>query len=188
MKTKKILLSLILLSLCVALLIYGVYNNIESIYYVLFNGKTYYSSGYSEDAFHMISEGWDESKVIYVLGEPMTIQKLDFVNSWAYYATPSNKKSSELTYNLFGPITRISFDPNGIAIQVTGDFLKDVSIGMTQESIESNWGSPTSVIMQHAGYKYSYSKPGRSGTYKVRAVIFDENKVVIEKENYIYFD
>jgi|GEM_PF-6372053 hypothetical protein len=187
MKAKNLLLLLVIAAGVVVSILYCAVRNAESIWYFLFAGETVYSADYREDAFCEVSQGWSEMDVHRTLGEPIAIETLAFENSWTYCSISPKTDSHELTYSL-GPSTRIKFDPNGVAVQVTGDLLTDVSAGMTQESIEAKWGQANSILVQHAGYRYRYSRPGPSGTYKVRAVILDENKTVTGKESYIYFD
>jgi outer membrane protein assembly factor BamE (lipoprotein component of BamABCDE complex) len=160
---------------------------------LLFQEKTYYAPGFSEGKFQQIHTGATSDEVLTLLGHPLHVGTQSWRDVWSYYGTnfPSvtREKWLVVSYHNPMPVAWIAFDRTGGVYATDGKDLRGLTNGHTKADVLNKWGEPDAREEQADGLVYSYSRPGKSGTYKVREIIFAPDDLkVIAKRAYMYFD
>ena len=178
---------------CVFLLLgVGVLLSFPACTRILTGEQTIYGTKYNEEAFNALRGGMSVEQVTQIIGAPLGVITQAFSDVWSYFPSPSSKpdKHSEghFEYDLFGPYTHLAFDDKGAVRTVSGDYLKGSFIGKTKQDILGQFGSPGKKQSHPYAIIYRYTLPGKSGTYKVRNVFFDNMGNLINTDARIHVD
>lgn len=159
---------------------------------VLHGESTIYASGFSERKFDQIKPGLRDSEVIVLLGSPLTQSTQEWAEVWSYYSSSSpaaSRTNGVMTFDLFGPVTKLDFSETGIVIATRGDYLVGDFTGMTKDGVRAKLGEPNHQEITEFATIYHYSKPSTGGgTFRIRAIHFNAEQRVAKVSKLTHYD
>jgi outer membrane protein assembly factor BamE (lipoprotein component of BamABCDE complex) len=159
---------------------------------ILRGEETHFANAYSETTFRRVRAGMSAPEVISALGPPLLQSTQEWSEVWSYCpadSTPLQTHSDRvMTYNLFGKITNLRFAPAGTVVSTTGDYLTGDLVGLSKEQLVAKCGEPTRRDLREYEIVYHYTRPGPSGTYKLREIHLGADNRVKSKTSSIYYD
>jgi len=160
----------------------------------VFNEETRVSAGYSATHFYEITPGMSLSEVRALIGEPLAVSTQRWAEVWSYrpphteLIEPRGKRGDVLKYSINAIGTLLYFSESGIVLGTSGNYLSNNLTGLKKREVIPLVGEPTERDLTQFEIIYHYTRPGRSGTYKMRQVHFNEANKVVSTVADIYYD
>ncbi len=138
----------------------------------LYQDKTIYSKGYSEEEFRAIRPGAKEVEVYRRLGPPLARVEVAVPETWHYAA-----KNGAGNFNLTGSGTKIEFNLRSRVSKIIGEG-GSLKAGMSQAEVLRVLGDPQMTRPACDVILY-YSQSGGSGSHEVRIIELSANGRVV---------
>lgn len=149
---------------------------------------TRYARGYNENVFLGLPIGVNSNEVIRLLGEPLQVSQQSYYERWCYSSGKPSVQQNLLSSTQWNPAPRLVlfFSEDGKVNHqygATGD-----AIGLSKSEAISRMGTPDTKETNTFAIIFSYSESETSDSHHVRAILFDQNGVLIEKKAFFYKD
>jgi hypothetical protein len=135
-------------------------------------------------------------RVLAMLGPPIEVSTQAWSEVWCYrpahrkFIEPRGRKGDVFVYrvNAYGKFTRLHFAESGTVLNSSGDYLSGTMVGLKKSDVIAAYGEPDERELTPSAVVYHYSRPGKSGTYKIRQVLLDRADIVLSTVREIYYD
>jgi hypothetical protein len=154
------------------------------------NSETVFAPDYTEQQFGMVQIGDESNRVVELIGMPLRADHQRFSELWIYGVPPTAQPSDGfLVKQSTIPIPRLvlSFGANGLVQSYYGQEGASFQ-SKDKKTVQAMLGLPIETKTNQAISIFNYSKGKHSGSFDVRAVIFNEKGRVLEKKSFFYRD
>ena len=149
---------------------------------------TIYATGFSEEMFERVESGMDVDQVYKLLGPPLETRGETVPERWCYGEPPLEVDGSTHVFrSFFQRSPCVLFDQAGSVIEVRGDGIEEVRLGMSTQEVFDLLGEPRRRASAVARTLH-YTRPGGNGLFRGRIVAVDASDRVSDVIRYHFYD
>jgi len=149
--------------------------------------RTIYAKGFSQREFDQVTRGMPESEVLSRLGEPLAVDENVKPERWFYGEAPIESRPVSTVIDLFEPTQSVTFDQDGLVVQVVGESLRAVSQGMSAPEVLEKAGQPQRVTPRMVKVLH-YTRASQSGLFRARMIGIGVDRTVAAVFAYEFHD